>query len=101
MSSRRFLVLGAGMAGFGAAYQLSQEGIRPTMYDERPAIGGHTSTRVFEDGFVFDEGPHVSFTKDKRIQELESQIEALRLIDQDREMQRKPVRPPTTVEPLQ
>jgi TolA-binding protein len=39
--------------------------------------------------------------RDKRIEELESQLEALRLIEQDRENQRKPIRPPTTIEPLQ
>ena len=39
--------------------------------------------------------------QDKRIQELESQLDALKLIDQDHEKQRKPLRPPTTVEPIQ
>ena len=36
--------------------------------------------------------------QDKRIEELESQLDTLRLIDQDRENQRKPPRPPTTLE---
>jgi hypothetical protein len=39
--------------------------------------------------------------QDKRIQELESQLDTLKLIDEDREKQRKPLRPPTTVEPIQ
>ena len=38
--------------------------------------------------------------RDKRIEELEAQLNALKLIDQDREKQRKPLRPPT-LEPLQ
>lgn len=70
MSDRGIVILGAGMAGCGAAYQLSQEGIRPLMFDDRPAIGGHASTRATPDGFIFDDGPHISFTKDKRFQEL-------------------------------
>lgn len=36
--------------------------------------------------------------RDKRIEELESQLEALKLIDQEHEKQRKPIRPPTTLE---
>ena len=39
--------------------------------------------------------------RDKRIEELESQLEALKVIDQDHEKQRKPLRPPTTIEPIQ
>jgi len=38
--------------------------------------------------------------RDKRIEELESQLDALKLIDQDLEKQRKPIRPPTTLEPI-
>lgn len=36
--------------------------------------------------------------RDKRINELESQLEALKLIDQEHEKQRKPIRPPATLE---
>lgn len=39
--------------------------------------------------------------RDKRIEELESQLDALKLIDQDLEKQRRPIRPPTTLEPIQ
>ena len=39
--------------------------------------------------------------RDKRIEELESQLEALTMIDQDIEKQRKPIRPPTALEPAQ
>lgn len=67
---RGVLVIGAGMAGFGAAYQFAQEGVRPTIYDDRDAIGGHTSSRATPDGFIFDDGPHISFTSDKRFQDL-------------------------------
>ena len=39
--------------------------------------------------------------QDKRIQELELQLDALKLIDEAHEKQRKPLRPPTTIEPIQ
>ena len=64
------VVLGSGMAGFGAAYRLHAEGITPVMYDKNDYLGGHTASFRNEIGFLFDVGPHISFTKDSRIQEL-------------------------------
>jgi len=64
------VVLGTGMAGFGAAYRLHAEGIAPMMYDKNGYHGGHTASFRYETGFLFDIGPHVSFTKDPRIQDL-------------------------------
>jgi protoporphyrinogen oxidase len=58
------------MAGFGAAYRLHAEGITPTMYDKNNYHGGHTASFRNETGFLFDVGPHISFTKDTRIQSL-------------------------------
>src|SRR5882724_5436266 len=70
MSSPNIVVLGSGMAGYGAAHQLSKEGIAPVMYDKNSYYGGHTTSLHYETGFTFDVGPHISFTKDPRIQEL-------------------------------
>jgi len=64
------VVLGSGMAGFGAAYRLHAEGIAPAMYDKNAYHGGHTASFRHNGGFLFDIGPHISFTKDPRIQEL-------------------------------
>ncbi|MGK2915580.1 MAG: protoporphyrinogen/coproporphyrinogen oxidase [Porticoccaceae bacterium] len=64
------VILGAGMAGFGAAYCLREEGARGRIYEARTSAGGHTSTHFYDDGFVFDEGPHISFTSEKRLQDL-------------------------------
>jgi protoporphyrinogen oxidase len=64
------VVLGTGMAGFGAAYRLNAEGITPVMYDKNDYYGGHTASFRNESGFLFDVGPHISFTKDPRIQDL-------------------------------
>lgn len=63
-------IIGSGCAGMGAAWQLSQEGIQPVIYESHPYPGGHTATWTFDDGFVFDEGPHISFTKIDRIKNL-------------------------------
>jgi len=70
MSNLNIVVLGTGMAGFGAAYRLHAEGINPIMYDKNSYHGGHTASFRFESGFLFDVGPHISFTKDPRIQEI-------------------------------
>ena len=64
------VVLGSGMAGFGAAYRLHAEGITPVMYDKNGYFGGHTASFRNESGFLFDIGPHNTFTKDTRIQNL-------------------------------
>jgi protoporphyrinogen oxidase len=70
MSNTNIIVLGSGMAGFGAAHRLHAEGITPTMYDKNSYHGGHTASFRFESGFLFDLGPHISFSKDPRIQQL-------------------------------
>jgi len=64
------IILGSGMAGFGAAYHLHGEGIAPVMYDKNGHHGGHTASFRYDSGFLFDLGPHISFTKDSRIQDL-------------------------------
>ena len=38
--------------------------------------------------------------RDKRIEELESQLDALKVIEQDFEKQRNPIRPPATLTPM-
>ncbi len=70
MPTPNIVVLGTGMAGFGAAHRLHAEGITPVMYDKNSYYGGHTASFRYETGFLFDVGPHISFTKDSRIQEL-------------------------------
>ncbi len=67
---RDIVILGTGMAGFGAAHRLHAEGITPVMYDKNNYHGGHTASFRSASGFLFDIGPHISFTKDARIQDL-------------------------------
>lgn len=63
-------VLGTGMAGYGAAHKLREEGTRGILFDKKPHYGGHTASFGFEGKYTFDEGPHVSFTKHERLQKL-------------------------------
>ena len=63
-------IIGAGFAGFGASHHFHQAGQSSTIFEARAVHGGHTSTHAFPDGFLFDEGPHISFTEDKRLQGL-------------------------------
>lgn len=65
------VVLGSGMAGYGAAHHLTSEGVdRPVVYERNSYYGGHTASFRDASGFLFDLGPHISFTKDPRIQDL-------------------------------
>ena len=63
-------ILGTGMAALGAAHRVSQENLKSVLYDKNDHPGGHTASWTTPEGFVFDEGPHISFTRDERIQDL-------------------------------
>ncbi len=63
-------VVGSGMAGLGAAHRLRSHGIAAVLYDKNAYYGGHAMSFQFDGGFLFDDGPHISFTKDPRIQDL-------------------------------
>jgi len=65
-----FVVIGTGMAGYGAAHRLTEAGVRPVLFDKKPHWGGHTASFLYENKYTFDEGPHVSFTKHERLQKL-------------------------------
>jgi protoporphyrinogen oxidase len=70
---KNIVVLGTGMAGFGAASYLHGKSLRPVVYDKNAYYGGHTASFRDKNGFLFDLGPHISFTKDPRIQNLLAQ----------------------------
>ncbi|MEM6333111.1 MAG: FAD-dependent oxidoreductase [Planctomycetota bacterium] len=63
----RALVIGSGMAGLGAARRLQERGVKPLVVEQQERIGGHTKSHT-HDGFTFDEGPHISFSKNERMQ---------------------------------
>ncbi len=66
----RVTILGAGMAGLGAAHRCRELGIESVVYEKRHRPGGHTRSFADPSGFIFDDGPHISFTKNERIQKL-------------------------------
>lgn len=66
----RMAILGTGISAFGAAYRLRNEPVDCVLYDKTPYFGGHTISMHYKEGFTFDIGPHVSFTKDQRIQQV-------------------------------
>lgn len=67
---RPVIVLGSGMAACGAAHLLQNEEVPHRLFDKGAHPGGHTKTYEYEGGWVFDDGPHVSFTDDERIKEI-------------------------------
>jgi protoporphyrinogen oxidase len=63
------VILGSGMGGLGAAFAAREAGVSSVIFDKSSHPGGHTISHI-RDGYTFDEGPHVSFTKNPRIQQL-------------------------------
>ena len=70
MTEAPIVVVGSGFAGFGAGIFLEAEGLPYVVYDRNAYMGGHTASHELPGGFVFDQGPHVSFTKDERVQRI-------------------------------
>jgi protoporphyrinogen oxidase len=66
-------ILGTGMAGCGAIHRLAGESLEPTVFDKATYFGGHTASFSHAGGYTFDEGGHVSFTKNKRLREVFAQ----------------------------
>jgi protoporphyrinogen oxidase len=66
---KNIVILGAGVAGLGAANRLFENGIESTVYERNAYIGGHAASFKSNE-FIFDDGPHISFTKNNRIQKL-------------------------------
>lgn len=56
-------VIGSGPAGYGAAKALTENGIETQILEKNAYFGGHCASFEFDEGFVFDDGPHISFTK--------------------------------------
>ena len=61
------VILGAGLAGLSSAYHLGHD--RCVLFEKNHYPGGHIHTEVI-DGFTWDEGPHLSFTKYDYVKEL-------------------------------
>lgn len=62
-----YTILGAGLAGLSCAYHLGHENCE--IFEQHAYVGGHIHSD-FRDGFTWDEGPHVSFTKHEYVKQL-------------------------------
>lgn len=60
-------ILGAGLSGMSCSYHLGKDNC--TIFEAKSYHGGHISSHE-RDGFVWDEGPHVSFTKDPYVRSI-------------------------------
>jgi len=57
-----FTILGAGLSGLSVADHLRKNNVPFTLFEAKSHGGGHIYSEKV-DGFVWDEGPHVSFTR--------------------------------------
>lgn len=60
-------ILGAGLAGISTSFHLGHDRCR--VFEKNWYPGGHIHTEIL-DGFTWDEGPHLSFTKYDYVREL-------------------------------
>ena len=67
MKDVEILILGSGLAGLSSSYHIGHN--RCMILEAKPHAFGHISSYKHE-GFTWDEGPHVSFTKHRYVQEL-------------------------------
>jgi protoporphyrinogen oxidase len=59
-------VLGAGISGLAVSHHLGHKDT--VIFEKQPYYGGHVHTEEIG-GFVWDDGPHVSFTSNKYVQD--------------------------------
>lgn len=69
----------------------------PTTPPATPVV--HRSSQAIEESSVVQSLQRQLRAREKRIDELESQLNILKMIDQDVELRRKPSRPPATLTP--
>jgi protoporphyrinogen oxidase len=63
-------ILGAGLAGLSCSYHLGHENC--ILYEKNSYSGGHIASHSV-DGCIWDEGPHISFTKNEYVRDLFAQ----------------------------
>ncbi len=77
----RIVIIGAGPTGLGAAWRLEQRRHRDyVVLEQEPFVGGHAASFTTKDGFVFDMGGHVTFSKDRRFLDVVDDVLAGRFL---------------------
>ena len=61
------IIIGAGIAGLSAAYQLIENGCTDIVVLEKSDMLGGLSSSFTHNGFIFDLGPHQIHTEDQRV----------------------------------
>ena len=64
-------ILGAGLTGLSLAYHYKG---KSEIFEQESKLGGTASSETYGD-FVFDHGPHISFTRDKYVDPLQQNLE--------------------------
>ena len=54
--NRNIMVIGAGISGLSAAYELQKHGFSPTVLEKEPFVGGRMRSERIEGGFLVDTG---------------------------------------------
>ena len=62
-----YTIIGAGLAGISAAFHLNDP--QTLIYEKKAYVGGHVYSELIN-GFTWDEGPHVSFTKNTYVENI-------------------------------
>jgi protoporphyrinogen oxidase len=71
----KIIILGAGPAGLGAAWQLKKSGLDDfSVYEKRKGPGGLASSYQTKEGFSYDAGGHVLFSSDPVFSEMLSTL---------------------------
>jgi protoporphyrinogen oxidase len=71
---RRVAVIGAGVAGLAAAYDLARAGLRPDVYERWPGLGGQAATLDVGGGVLLERYYHHLFKSDVHIQALVDEL---------------------------
>ncbi len=58
------------MAGYGAARKFKEAKITTDLFEKETHIGGHCASYIFDDKWIFDDGPHISFSKSQRVKDI-------------------------------
>ncbi len=61
------IIIGGGISGIAAALEFESKGVPYILLEKNNYLGGHCSSYIFE-SCIFDEGPHISFTKNEILQ---------------------------------
>ena len=77
------LILGGGLAGLSCSYHLGHQNC--LIIERNPFLGGHAATYE-RDGAFWDEGPHVSFTKNSDVKNLLAWSAGRKILDYPNEV---------------